>query len=341
MSTSVFYAGNFLSAFGRSRGPGEDLCEQFEKAGWKVSRAGTRPGRAARFFEIISKAFRIGRSSDIGVIEVYSGLAFVWAWVAGSIVPGSRHRKLILVLHGGGLPDFDKKYPWALNSLLKKASVIVTPSQYLKNFFCGRFPGVVYLPNGLDLSRYVFRVRARSRPVLCWLRAFHKIYQPLLAVEVVGKLRMDYPGIRLVMAGPDKGDGSLREVEEKIRQNNLQANIEIRGSLLRAQVPSFLDEADIFLNTTSLESFGVAVMEAGASGLCIVTTRAGEIPLLWKHGEDCLQTGVSDAQAMAQAVRCFLEDPGLSERVSLRAREKALCFDWGCVMPQWKALVES
>lgn len=341
MKKSIFYAGNFLSPFGFSRGPGEDLCERFEKTGWKVIRAGTRPGRAARLLEIIWKTLWSARGTDTGIIEVYSGLAFIWAWIAGSFISGFGRRKLILVLHGGGLPDFDKKYSWALNSLLKKASVIVTPSRYLKNFFCARFPGIGYLPNGLDLSKYVFRKRGHARPVLCWLRAFHKIYQPILAVEAVDKLRTDFPGIRLVMAGPDKGDGSLQAVQEKIKQRNLQTNIEIRGNLPHAQVPSFLDEADIFLNTTSLESFGVAMMEAGASGLCIVTTQAGEIPLLWKHGEDCLQAGVSDAADLARAVKCFLEDPSLAQRVSLKAREKALSFDWGRVMPQWKALVEA
>lgn len=337
---SVFYAGNFLSASGGVRGPGEDLCFRFEASGWRVVRAGTHPVRLFRFIEILWKTLIFGRKADLCVVEVYSGRAFVWAFVAGQWLPGKK-RKLILALHGGGLCDFDRRHPEKVEGLFRRAQKIVTPSGYLRKHFSERYPDIVYLPNAIDLSRYIFRERIKVRPLLCWLRAFHSLYQPLMAIETVQLLRADFPDIRLVMAGPDKGDGSLKAARRLIKAYRLQNNVEIIGGLKHSEVPGFLSSSDIFLNTTSLESFGVAMMEAGASGLCIVTTSAGEIPLLWKNGEECLQTDVSDAEGMAQAVRRLFREPGLSGKVSANARKKALLFDWESVMPQWKVLAAS
>lgn len=340
VNKSVFYAGNFLSASGGVRGPGEDLCFRLEAAGWKVVRAGSHPVRVFRFIEILWKTLTSGRRADLCVIEVYSGRAFIWAFIAGQWLPGKKG-KLILALHGGGLREFDRAHPEKVERLFRRAQKIVTPSGYLRKHFCERYPGIIYLPNAVDLSRYIFRKRTEVRPLLCWLRAFHNLYQPLMAIEALQLLREDFPGIRLVMAGPDKGDGSLQAAKNLIKTYKLQDNVEIIGGLKHSEVPDFLNSSDIFLNTTSLESFGVAMMEAGASGLCIVTTNAGEIPLLWKNGEECLQIGVSDAEGMAQAVRRLFKEPGLPEKISVNAREKSLCFGWDRIMPQWKALAAS
>lgn len=335
---SVFYAGNFLSASGGVRGPGEDLCFRFEATGWRVVRAGTHPVRLFRFIEILWKTLIFGRKADLCVVEVYSGRAFVWAFVAGQWLPGKK-RKLILALHGGGLCDFDRRHPKKVEGLFRRAQKIVTPSGYLRKHFSERYPDTVYLPNAIDLSRYIFRERIKVRPLLCWLRAFHSLYQPLMAIETVRLLRADFPDIRLVMAGPDKGDGSLKAARRLIKAYHLQNNVEIIGGLKHSEVPGFLNSSDIFLNTTSLESFGVAMMEAGASGLCIVTTCAGEIPRIWEAGKNALLFNPGDPKGAAEAVKQLLCQPELAVRFSREARVNAERFGWDSILPEWEKIL--
>ncbi len=292
MKKTLFIAGNFLSRSGGVCGPSESLAERFASEGWVVTCAGKHPVRGLRVLEILIKALTVGRRSNVCMIEVYSGNAFIWAAVLGWFLPG-KNGKLILALHGGGLAEFDRKHSRCVDSLFRRAQKIVTPSIYIKTHFMKKYPHIEYAANVLDLTKYSFRRRDKAKARICWLRAFHRIYQPQMAVEVIRILSEDCPDIRLLMAGPDKRDGSYQDVVRLIKEYRLEKNIEVRGLVEHADVPDFLSDADIFLNTTSLESFGLAMMEAAASGLCLVATRAGEIPLLWDDGKDCLLSEIS------------------------------------------------
>ena len=97
--------------------------------------------------------------------------------------------------------------------LLRSSSAVTAPSTYLLEQMCQYRQDMVLLPNPLDLAKYPFRRREHPTPNLVWLRAFHDIYNPSLAVRVVALLVQDFPSVRLVMIGPDKGDGS-REVND-------------------------------------------------------------------------------------------------------------------------------
>ena len=75
-----------------------------------------------------------------------------------------------------------------------------------------------------------------------------------------------------------------------------------------------------------------------ACGLCIVSTRVGGIPYLLEDGSDALLVPPNDPDAMAAAVRRILTEPGLAERLSRNARQKASGFDWRTILPRWEAL---
>jgi glycosyltransferase involved in cell wall biosynthesis len=100
-----------------------------------------------------------------------------------------------------------------------------------------------------------------------------------------------------------------------------------------------LNGADIFLNTTNVDNTPVSIMEAMASGLCIVSTNVGGISYLLEHERDALLVPPDDPEAMAGAVRRLLTEPELAARLSNNARRKAEEFDWATVLPKWKELL--
>ncbi len=73
-------------------------------------------------------------------------------------------------------------------------------------------------------------------------------------------------------------------------------------------MPAWLDRGDIFLNTSRIDNAPVSLIEAMACGLCVVTTDAGGIPDMVRHGEDALVAPVGDAGALASLVASVLED---------------------------------
>ena len=103
-----------------------------------------------------------------------------------------------------------------------------------------------------------------------------------------------------------------------------------------SEVPIRLAEFDIYINTTRLESFGVAVFEAAAIGVPIVSTSVGEMPYLWKNNVDILLVPDGDSRAMANAVKRLFTEPDLAEQLSHNARCKAEKYDWSVVIPKWE-----
>jgi glycosyltransferase involved in cell wall biosynthesis len=195
------------------------------------------------------------------------------------------------------------------------------------------------IPNSLDVSNYQFRLRSNASPRLVWLRAFHSVYNPVMAAEVVRLLAPDYPDVTLAMIGPDKHDGSLEHTRRATAEFGISGRISIPGGISKNEVPERLSAADIFLNTTNVDNAPVSVLEAMASGLCVVSTDAGGIPYLLRNGCNALLVRTGDAAAMAAAVRRVLAEDGLAASLSRNARRSAEQVDWSVVLPQWDELL--
>ena len=336
---TIYIAGNFLSSRVGVRGAGEDLAEKLRANGWKVITASSHPGRLKRVLDLLWTAWSRRKSYQIAAVEVYSDHAFRWAELL-CIVLRALKKPYVLTLHGGKLPEFAQMNPSRFRNLLFSANAITTPSKYLLQQFATNHKNILYLPNGLDLNNYPYPHRTIAHPKLIWLRAFHQIYNPKLAIEMLNKLVVEYPDAHLTMIGPDKGDGSLPEVRQIIEKYDFNSRVSLTGAIPKSQVGQYLSESEIFLNTTNYESFGVSVMEAAACGLCIVTTNAGELPLLWENGVDAIIVPMNDSKAMADAVIRILTEPGLAQKLSTNARKKAENFDWSVILPQWEALFD-
>jgi glycosyltransferase involved in cell wall biosynthesis len=198
---------------------------------------------------------------------------------------------------------------------------------------------MVLLPNPLDLTKYPFRQRQQPTPNLVWLRAFHDIYNPSLAVRVVGLLEKDFPTVRLIMMGPDKGDGSCASMKDLALKLHVVDRLTCTGQVPKDEVPHTLQQGDIFLNTTRVDNTPVSVLEAMACGLCIVSTNVGGIPYMLEDEYDALLVPGDDPTAMAKAVQRLLTEDGLAERLSSNARRKVEQFDWSNILPRWERLL--
>jgi glycosyltransferase involved in cell wall biosynthesis len=332
--------GNFLSRFGASRGVCEDLSARLKTAGWNIIQTSSCRERLARACDMAYTAWARRRSYSVAQVDVYSGAAFLWAEAVCAVLRRAR-RPYILTLHGGNLPAFARRSPRRVSRLLRSAAAVTAPSPFLATALRPYCADIQIVPNPLDLGNYPFRRRSRPQPNLLWVRAFHTIYNPSLAVDVVALLRPEFPGVRLTMIGPDKRDGALEQAVRRARELGVDGCISFTGAVPKHQVPSRMQNGDIFLNTTNVDNTPVTVMEALACGLCVVSTDAGGVPDLVTHEREALLVPCADARAMAAAVRRLLTEPELANRLSSSGREKARQWDWSVVLPRWEALLQS
>ena len=119
----------------------------------------------------------------------------------------------------------------------------------------------------------------------------------------------------------------------------LMDRVTLVGPVEKSAIPGWLDAADILLNTPDTDNTPVSVIEAMASGLCVVSTDVGGLPYLLTHERDALLVAPRDPRAMATAVSRLLGNPGLAARLSRVARAKAESLDWPPIAARWDSLL--
>ncbi|CUS34884.1 Glycosyl transferase group 1 [Candidatus Nitrospira nitrosa] len=335
---SVLLVGNFLSASKGVRGVCEDLAQGLKAAGWSVTTTSSRPGRFARLVDFLLTVWRYRNRYQVAQVDVFSGPAFLWAelvCLALRIVK----KPYVLTLHGGNLPAFAKRSGKRVPHLLQSASVVTAPSGYLLEQMCTYRQDIVLLPNSLELTNYSFKHRAHPTLNLMWLRAFHDIYDPSLAVKVVSLLAKDFSSVRLQMIGPDKGDGSRDKMMSLARELGVHDRVTCPGKVPKSATAHWLQQGDIFLNTAKVDNTPVSVIEAMACGLCVVSTNVGGIPYLLKDEWDALIVPAGDEAAMAAAIRRIVTEGELAQRLSHNGRRKVEEFGWSHILPRWEKLL--
>jgi glycosyltransferase involved in cell wall biosynthesis len=335
---SVLLVANFLSVNGLNRGYSEELADRLEARGRRVVRTSSEVGRARRLLDMVTTVWRRRHYYDVALIDVFSGPSFVWA-EAVAFELRRLGKPYVLTLRGGSLPQFARRWPRRVRHLLQSAAAVTAPSDYLVDGMRAYRADLTVVPNALELGGYVFTTRERVSPRIVWVRAFHAMYNPILAVEVLARIAAKNPGAHLVMIGPDK-DGSQRAVEQRAVELGVRDRLEVVGRIPKREIPAHLAAADVFLNTTNVDNAPLSVLEAMAAGLCVVSTAVGGIPFLLEDGDTALLVPPKDLDAMTAAVERILADAALANRLSHRAHAFAASRDWAHVLPLWERLIE-
>ncbi len=169
-----------------------------------------------------------------------------------------------------------------------------------------------------------------------WLRTFHDIYNPFMAVRVLARLRESHAEAVLVMAGQDKG--LQAETQRLAMDLGVQDAVRFPGFLDMEGKIRLGNEVDIFINTSRVDNMPVTIVEACAMGLPVVSVGVGGILDLLRHEQTGLLVGDDDVEAMTAGIRRLLDDPDLAGHLSVNARRLAERSDWERVRPQWEHL---
>ena len=90
-----------------------------------------------------------------------------------------------------------------------------------------------------------------------------------------------------------------------------------------AAVAEYYRAADVYLHPSRAESFGLAVLEAMACGTPVVASNVGGIPEIVQDGVSGLLVAVGDADALAAAALCVLNDRDVRERLAAAGAQRA------------------
>ena len=138
--------------------------------------------------------------------------------------------------------------------------------------------------------------------------------------EIYGRVLEKGERLPLIMAG----DGELAEVKKLFEDRDLQKDISFPGWVRGADKDKCLKESGIFLFPSYYEGMPMAVLEAMAYGMAIVTTRVGGIPHLLEDGVSGYLCEPGDIEGLSKRLLELSKDGDKRRKMGERARQKAI-----------------
>lgn len=332
----ILYIGNKLSKHGYTPTCVETLGKQLGIT-YQIKTISDKKNKVLRLLDIIFSIIKERKKTEIILIDTYSTSNFYFA-LTSAFLSNILKIKYIPILHGGSLPSRIEKYPVLSNYIFKNAIINVSPSKYLEHFFINNGYKVIYIPNNIDLSLYNFKLRENIKPKLLYVRAFHNIYNPIMAIQVFKNLLLRYPNAELCMVGPDK-DGSGEEVKALAEKYNILDKIKITGKLEKEKWIELSKNYDIFINTTNFDNQPVSIIEAMSLGFPIVSTDAGGMPYLIEDNKTGMIVKKNNDKEMLDSIISLLEKKDFGRKLSENARKASEEFNWIEVEKKWTLLL--
>ncbi|HEY0046993.1 MAG TPA: glycosyltransferase family 4 protein [Flavobacterium sp.] len=328
----ILYIGNKLARHGNNSTSIDTLGTLLEAEGFKMTYASSAKNQIMRMLEMLWKTLCSAGKVNYVLIDTYSTANFWYAFAVSQLcrVLGLKY---IPILHGGNLPQRLRNNPKISRMIFANSHCNVSPSGFLVSAFAeAGHTNVVYIPNSIEISNYSFRSRAQFNCKILWVRSFAKIYNPLMALEVMNHLQSPYASATLCMVGPDK-ENMMPAIKQSAA--DLGINVTFTGPLTKKQWTELADHYDIFINCTHFDNMPVSVIEAMALGLPVVSTNVGGIPFLLQHGKTALLVDDNDSAGMASRITELINNQQLASSIAVNARILAEEFDWLKVKKDW------
>lgn len=302
------------------------LAAELEAGGVPVSACGKRPGLD---LSAIGRLRALLRRDGSEVIHTHNAVAHYYAVAASA---GPRRPAIINTRHGMGVQDTRSRREWLFRRTLPFTDRVTTVCETARHHYlaAGFAPArkLVTVPNGIRVAQFIpSNPGARER-----LRASLGLPAATQLIGSVGRLNWAKAPVTLVRAFAEVhrhrrdtalvliGDGSLRgEVEACVAASGLNGSVRLLGD--RADVPQLLAGLDLFALASVTEGYSVALLEACASALPVVATRAGGNGEIVRAGENGWLTETGDHTALAGAILLALGDSAEAARRGQAGRQ--------------------
>lgn len=113
------------------------------------------------------------------------------------------------------------------------------------------------------------------------------------------------------------GDGEVQRFRDAVAAAGLTQRVAVPGWLDRKSASSLLRNSDIFVLPSHFEAMPIAVLEAMAHGVAVITTPVGALPEFLTDGETALLVAPGEPEQLADAIAHLLDAP--EERARLGA----------------------
>lgn len=221
----------------------------------------------------------------------------------------SNFHPFIISVWGSDVYDFPLRsvfHKMLLKYNLGKADIILSTSNAMADQtrkFTNK--NIVVTPFGIDLKKFCKNRNVKygrtDEIVIGTVKTLHKIYgiSYLIKAFKIVVDRNPEKNIKLLIVG---GGPLEKELKRLARDLNVDDKTTFTGNIPQDKVPEYLNMLDVYVAVSLRESFGVAVIEAGACELPVVVSEVGGLVEVVEDGKTGFIVPSEDTEETANAI---------------------------------------
>lgn len=252
---------------------------------------------------------------------------------------------IVTTLHGtditlvGSHPFYKPAVTFSIN----KSDAVTSVSQSLKDDTIRLFnikKDIDVVPNFIDFSRHRthfddckrWLLAENDEKIVTHISNFRKVKRIPDVIEVFYNIQKKIPAkLMMVGEGPEKADA-----ERLCKRLGITDKVVFFGN--SHEIDKILCFSDLFLLPSETESFGLAALEAMASGVPVISSNTGGIPEVNIDGVSGFLSDVNDIEDMSKNAIYILSDEERLKTFKINAAKESTKFAIENVVPQYEAL---
>lgn len=294
-----------------------------------------------------SRLVDVVKANKIDVLHVHYAIPHAYAaYMAKKMLLDSGIQiPIVTTLHGtditlvGSHPFYKPAVTFSINHSDRVTAV----SESLKQDTLRLFDiekNINVIPNFIDTEKIKLKGKPCERSLLA--EKEEKIlthisnFRPLKRImDVISIFEGVQPKIKsklmMVGEGPEK-----KRAIQYVNEKGLEEQVLFLGN--SNEIDKILCYSDLFLLPSEKESFGLSALEAMAHGVPIISSDAGGIPEVNKHGKTGYLSKIGDTESMTLNALSLLQNESLHKSFKRQAEQQAEKFNLESVVNQYESI---
>jgi len=255
--------------------------------------------------------------------------------VIGSNYAKKKKIPLVLTYHGDWVSTYGGAFrniatqffnTFLVDKILEQSTVIISPStSYIQEsrFLKKYSHKVVCIPNGVNIEDFTVNSSKEECRSILGLPQDHQIMVfmgflaphkgPEFLIKALSSIIRQHSNVLLLFMGTGIQEKELKDLTHQLGLDN---HIVFLGYISDKKYKAMvLKAADIFCLPSLYECFPLAILEAMASGLPVITSNISGIPEIIIHGKNGLLCQPGNSSELAEAIRYLVEHESIRKEM--------------------------
>ena len=294
-----------------------------------------------------SRLVDVVKANKIDVLHVHYAIPHAYAaYMAKKMLLDSGIQiPIVTTLHGtditlvGSHPFYKPAVTFSINHSDRVTAVSESLKQDTLRLFDIK-KNINVIPNFIDTEKIKLKgkpcerslLAEKEEKILTHISNFRPLKRIMDVISIFEGVQLKIKSkLMMVGEGPEK-----KRAIQYVNEKGLEEQVLFLGN--SNEIDKILCYSDLFLLPSEKESFGLSALEAMAHGVPIISSDAGGIPEVNKHGKTGYLSKIGDTESMTLNALSLLQNESLHKSFKKQAEQQAERFNLESVVNQYESI---